>query len=404
MLAFAAAPRRGRSLGDLAATDAGRRFLRERGVFFDPAEFLDRLEAPESPALAELFGGDRDAKPVYAAQQIYADYRWSVIAKLLTLSGLGEARCVLPCVLWSDIDRCGSDGPSTGFLWPAGAGLNARFVTKRDPEREAETRFAALDRRRLREVADRLHSWLPSLPPGIDRRRRRGAQERFGPVRDILLDEHLVTLRDLNGALTAYLLQAGLGLSLRSRYVSEVLELAPFRRAVEVVISRLDAFAAAYNQGVAELLARDVDPQLRPRGPAELPLFYSTPPPGSRRLRLHHETDGQGSHYATAAEGAEVHRLALGRGRLSIDALAASGRWSPDVSLVLFLDGLVSGVVAGRSSALYGLVLNRVRERLYGRRGVPILVPDPALDPAAHGFEEDGLFYSYLFGNGPVAG
>lgn len=401
MLASDTVPRKGRSLSDLAGTVEGRRFLRARGIFFDPDEFLDRLEAPESPELAVLFGADRHAKPVYAAQQIYADYRWSVVGKLLTLNRLGGGRGVLPCVLWSDIDRCGSDAASTGFLWPSGAGLSARFLAKRAREKDAETRFVELDRTRLRDVADRLEGWLPSLAP-LDRRTRRRAQERFWPIRDMLLDARLTTLRDLNGSLTAHFLETCLGLAPRSRHISEILKLGAIRRAVEVVVNKLEAFVAAYNEAVTELLERDVDPQLRPRQRAELPLFYSTPPPHSRRLRLWHEVDG-GGHYATARTDRKVHRFALGAGRLSIDALAGSGRWSPDVSLVLFLDSVVSGVVAGRSSALYGLVLNRVRERLFGRRAVPVLVPDPALDSAEYGFEHDSLFHSYLFADDRAA-
>ncbi len=395
-----------KSLSDLARTVEGRGFLRKRGVYFDPNEFLERLEAPECPELADLLGTDRRANLVYTGQQIYADYPWSVISKLLTLNRLGEGPGIATCVLWSDIDRCGADEASTGFLWPPAKKVSARFVTKRAPGNDAETRFCLLDRQRRREVAYRLEAWIASsTQPAVDRRRLLRARERFRPVRDMLLDESLTTLRDLNGVLSGYFLEVQLGLKPRGRYVSEVLEFGAVKQAVGVVVNGLDAFVAAYNEGLVELLQQGVDPQLRPRGRAELPLFYSTEPPDGRRLRLYHEMDGTGMQFAVArTDSGDVHRFMLGGDRLTVDTFASTGRWSPDVSLVLFLDGLVSGVVAGRSSALYGIVLNRVRETLFGRTGVPVLVPDPMLCPTDYGFEQDSLFYSYLYNDARAAG
>ena len=57
------------------------------------------------------------------------------------------------------------------------------------------------------------------------------------------------------------------------------------------------------------------------------------------------------------------YRFHLGSGTLSSASWKRSDRWSPDVSLPVHLNRLASGIVAGRSSALYGMVLNEVMER-----------------------------------------
>jgi hypothetical protein len=54
----------------------------------------------------------------------------------------------------------------------------------------------------------------------------------------------------------------------------------------------------------------------------------------------------------------------------------------------------VSGYVAGKSSALYGLVLNRVLEKALGKRPIPIYVPSNLGKNC--GEQVDSLVYSYF--------
>jgi hypothetical protein len=107
-------------------------------------------------------------------------------------------------------------------------------------------------------------------------------------------------------------------------------------------------------------------------------------------LRLRRETQGADQFAAARCRCGEAYRFHLGSERLSIDAITDAADWSPDVSLTLFLNDLVSGYVAGASSgAYYGLVMAQVLRQVFGKRRVPILLP--RLDGAS-----GGLLYRYL--------
>lgn len=110
-----------------------------------------------------------------------------------------------------------------------------------------------------------------------------------------------------------------------------------------------------------------------------------------------HERTGS-DHFAvtTCSCGAE-YRFHLGSRSLSIADVAGTERWSTDVMLPAWLNDLASGVVAGRSSALYGIAVNRVLEKVLGRAAIPMLVPGDlsGLPPAA---ASDSLMQDYLLG------
>jgi hypothetical protein len=93
-----------------------------------------------------------------------------------------------------------------------------------------------------------------------------------------------------------------------------------------------------------------------------------------------------------------AYRFHLGQDRLSMAEIVPTQRWSPDVTLPLLMKGYVSGLVAGRSSALYGLVLNEVLTRVWGERPVPMLVPERCKARADAPEQVDSLLYTYLTG------
>jgi hypothetical protein len=59
------------------------------------------------------------------------------------------------------------------------------------------------------------------------------------------------------------------------------------------------------------------------------------------------------------------------------------------------LNDFVSGAVAGKSSALYGLVLNAVLEKALGKQPVPMVVPASLAKQRDLG-TVDSLLYNYL--------
>jgi len=81
-----------------------------------------------------------------------------------------------------------------------------------------------------------------------------------------------------------------------------------------------------------------------------------------------------------------------------VDELAQTRRWSPDVSLALFMNDLVSGFVGGRSSGVYfGLLMKAALEQVLNKRRVPVLLPEMRPDVRAEPPTQfDSLIYRYL--------
>jgi hypothetical protein len=61
---------------------------------------------------------------------------------------------------------------------------------------------------------------------------------------------------------------------------------------------------------------------------------------------------------------------------------------------------LASGVVAGKSSAIYGMVLNRVLREALDKEPIPMLVPEDLASSAPDGprLVADSLIVNYLLG------
>lgn len=378
-------------LAEALQSPRGRTFLAEQGVTTNRDEFVARLEPPPRRELARMAGvARREPLLVYTGQQIYADYGRSVVAKLESLAQLAESGGIDGVLVWSDIDRSGADKAMTTISWPVGETKSVSLAAR--SWRSAEPRFVQLEPLLVRTSWRRLGAWLAQTVE--DPRERRGAMARHAAI-GAMLDEAR-TLADATRALTEVLMTDALGMALPAVSVSALLDRGSFTASVERTLNHIEDFIGAFNDGIERMRILGFNPQVRPRSEDYLPLYYSCPYRPDR-MPLSHVRDGEESFAEANCSVHGTHRFSLGRGERSLAELEATGRWSPDVTLPLYLDDLVSGVVAGRSSAMYGIVLAWAQRKLLGTEPVPILVPEEL----GLGHDEravDSLLFSYLTG------
>jgi hypothetical protein len=373
-----------RSLADLVRSPEGRGFLEERGALLSEAVFVGRLRPPARDGLQGVVDL-RPGVPVYSAHQLQCDYAPSVTAKLRTLGGVGREDGVAPVALWLDMDRTGSNKLSTSIVWPRG-GKSVRLAPQRFKEREP--RFVPVERSRLEEVVAQVEAWARSV--GDD-----GAIERHRRVAEALLAGDVATLAEANLRLTSVVLSEHLRLDVPSVLVSEIAERGLLTPAVNAAVADLEGFAAVFNAAIDALVAADVDPQVRHLSESYLPLRYSCSSCGARCMLVHRRTGPDHFAEATCRSCGTEHRFHLGAGTPSANDVIASGRWSTDVSLPAYLNDLVGGVVVGRSSALYGLVLNEVVAKVLGGTPVPMLIP-PDLSSVLEAESPGSVLYEYF--------
>ena len=203
---------------------------------------------------------------------------------------------------------------------------------------------------------------------------RAGAGARVDALAGAVRARSPVTLGDVNAALSDHLLRTRLGLELPSTALSTIVARGLLTASVEAYLNALEDIVRVFNEAIATLAEAGVDAHLRPIEDDYLPLFESCERCGTR-LRLAHERAGA-DHYAIATcRCGEHYRHHLGTSTLALGELAQSGRWSPDVSLPIHHNHLASGWVVGRSTALYGMVLNEVMERALGLDPIPGFIP-----------------------------
>lgn len=380
-------------LADALNSSEGRDVLSHHGVYSDPEEFVERLRPPIREGFAAARGRpwDNTVLPVYSGQQIYADYRQSVVAKICALARLRGHDVVGPTLLWLDTDRSGSDKAMTTIRWPGGARVASTSLAARST-RSSELRFVNTDPALVQKSWDLLGSRLAQSI--TQRHLREEAVARHHAIGIRLAGAK--TLAEVNEVITSVLLREGLGIDLPGVLVSDLASKGLISGPVERMLTHIDSFVAAFNDAIGQVAAAGINPHLRALPPDYLPLFYSCPTTNDRE-RLVHVRDGAHSFGIAACSHHDTHRFSLGRDELSLHELEATGRWSPDVTLPIYLDGLVSGVVAGRSSALYGIVLGIVQERVFGSQPCPVLVPEElSRQPPEPSF--DSLLFSYLTG------
>lgn len=375
-------------LNELRHTPDGRAFLRESGIFDRPEPFREQLRPPPRADLRDHFGADPSELPVYMGQQVYVDYRRSVLSKIEELHHLEGAPGMFPFCVWMDTDRAGSDKLMTRFRWPNGAApvtisLAPRGVKDREP------RFIALDPERLQRGIDRLATCV------FQAERTPQTRGRLNELRALFAGGGDLPLNRFNRRLTDFLLERQMRITLPAIFVSEMVARGWLRAPLETCLNRIPDLIRVFNGTIERLARAGVDPVVRPLPADYLPLFYSCDD-DARRLRLRHEIAG-GEHYAVASCrcGAD-YRFYLGASELTLDELAPTGRWSPDLLFPVLINDQVSGVVVGRSSALYSLVLNAVLREVLGQRPVPMLVPPELGQPEEPDPPFDSLIYRYL--------
>ena len=301
-----------------------------------------------------------------------------------------------PVVLWHDLDRAGSERRGMRVVLPSGKKTRGVWLAPRALA-DRETRFIDIEPAALARLFEELRAWVDNNLPAD----RAAAGARVEALAGAVLARAPVTLGDVNAALSDHLLRAQLGLELPSTTLSAMAARGMLTASVEAYLNALDDVVCVFNETIARLTETGVDPHLRPIGDDYLPLFGSCRRCGAR-LRLAHERAGV-DHYAVATcRCGERHRHHLGTGTPALGELAETGRWSPDVSLPIHHNHLASGWVVGRSTALYGMVLNEVMQRALGVDPIPGFIPaqlsDDGNGEAAAQAYGDSLLMEYLIG------
>lgn len=382
-----------RTLLDLLPDPAGRAYLASRGMHCDVETFLEQLQAPESPDLNTLLGLDPATRLVHIGQQVCTDYHPTTLTKFEVVADLAGRDLVATAVLWHDADRADSEKYGLRIVLPSGSKTVGIPLAARS-EGAAEPRFIDVSPSAVTGALAHLERWAAGRNQDRPKAERSAAKERLDRLAAAIDGGASRSLGAFNAQLAGFLLREGLGLQVRSTFLSTMIAEGLLTASIDGYLNALDDVIAVFNEAVADLVAHDIDPQVKPLPPDHLPLHYSCPTTG-RRLRLTHVRDGD-QHLATAPCSCDVaHTFALGSSRLSLDEVAATGRWSPDVSLPLHHNHLASGWVVGRSTALYGLVLNEVARRVFSDRPIPGLVP-PSLTAGTEQSGEHSLLVDYL--------
>ena len=377
------------TLADLMTTQDGQEFLESNGVLVSQEVYKARLNPPANSALASVLGIDNNEKLICSGQQLYVDYRQSVLSKVSTILDLERDSDLSAFFLWVDTDRSGSDSLITKFAWPTNSKKGTIAIAP-SRTRDIELRFVDLDPTQLRRAIDKLGTHLRQS--GVI---RKGAKLKYQQLRAKFVDEEIGTLSHFNHQITDILLNDRFGFSPRSIITSEIIKNEFVIREINLLLNNMADAIRVFNEAIGSLVEKGIDPQVKPRSEDYLPLFYSCDQ-DDQRFRLHHIIEG-GEHFAIGAcSSRHIHRFYLGKDNLSIDALAQTGRWSPDVFLPGFFNDMVSGFVAGRSSALYLIVLNAVLRQVLHKSPVPVLVPESLAGPSTSPDQIDSLVYSYF--------
>ncbi len=383
-----------RSLTDLLKSDAGRDFLAARGMYADPAEFARQLRAPLSADLNTHVGLPRDTHLVHIGQQVCADYHPATATKFAAARELASLSGVSPVVLWHDAYAAESERYGMRMVLPSGSKQVGVWLAPRRLG-SGEPRFIQVDPDALEQALESLRKWVTHRTQEQTKDRRQEAQARMDRLAEAVRAVDVATLGDANATIANFLLREHLGVELPSATVSSMLATGQLTPSISSYLACLDEVVVVFNEAVADLVSHDIDPQVAPLGDDYLPLRYACPTDGAR-LVLRHAREGD-DHFATATcRCGASYRFHLGTGTMNLGELEATGRWSPDVSLPIHHRDAASGWIVGRSTALYGLVMNQVIDRVLAGRPIPGFIPPDLLEDASPDPPGVSLLVDYL--------
>jgi hypothetical protein len=376
------------TLADLMNSPQGQAWLASKGVFTSQQQFTEGLKAPLRSDLAVVLGVN-GKKLICSGQQLYIDYHQSVLSKILALREFQDDPNLFPFFLWVDTDRSGSDNLITKFAWPVDSKKGPIRITP-SGIKDIESRFVQLDPVQLRGAIDKLGTHLRQSNVI-----RRSAKAKYQELRTFFDRESAGILSDFNYQVTYFLLKKHLGYSPHAVFLSEAINRGLITEEVDLIINHLEEVITVFNASVQSMQELGIDPQVEIRDQDYLPLFYSCNR-DNQRLRLKHLVKDS-DHFATCTcKCGESYRFYLGTNALSISEIAETQRWSPDVLMPAFFNDYVSGYVAGKSSALYLLIINAVLRQVLGKTTVPILVPESLGRSNSIPDQVDSLLYDYL--------
>jgi len=376
------------TLADLLSSLQGQQWLASKGVFTSQQQFRESLRGPAQSDLAVALGVN-GRKLICSGQQLYIDYRQSVLSKILALQEFEDNPDLFPFFLWVDTDRSGSDNLITKFAWPADSKKGPIRITP-PGMKDIESRFVQLDAVQLRSAIDKLETHLRQSNVI-----RKSAKSKYQELRTFFDRERAGILSDFNYQVTYFLLDKYLGYSPYSVILSEAINRGLITQEVNLVVNHLDEVIEVFNESVQSMRELGIDPQVDIHDKDYFPLFYSCNI-DNQRFRLKHVMEASGHFAAGTCTCGEKYRFNLGQTTLSIAEIAETQRWSPDVLMPAFFNDFVSGFIAGKSSALYLLIINEALQRVLGKTPVPILVPESLGKANAMPDQVDSLLYDYL--------
>ncbi|MEM7117936.1 MAG: hypothetical protein AAF614_36230 [Chloroflexota bacterium] len=388
-----------RSLSQLLATPQGRDYLLTNGIYAEPTVFVRKLVAPAAKHLVreirrhQTISKDSISQPnrlIFGSQQLYVDYRQSVVGKFQAMQQLTEANNIFAFFEWVDTDNARSDKLMSCFEWPAfsqsatvGRGVR---VASRKGVNGIESRFVSLKSEQLQLAWQQLVQLCRQAFP-------KTYAAKLDKIRPFFHTSSPPSLATLNCRLSHFLLQQTIGYVPPGWGSSRLLASGLLAKAIDAFVNQLPAVVRVFNAAVAKLQCADINPQVKPLADDFFPLYYSCES-DNRRIKLRHQIIG-GSHFAVGAclKCGTVYDFHLGSKQLSAASVTETNRWSPNFCLPVFMNSLVSGHVVGKSSSLYGLVLNAVVREVLGERPLPMFVPTNLTPPANR---PDSLLYRYL--------
>ncbi|MFH1359157.1 MAG: hypothetical protein ABIH37_04670 [archaeon] len=345
-----------RNLKELLEDEEGRDLLQENGIFLDEREFIRALKAPADN------GSD---KRVFGAQQIYLDYATGVSSKIAALKDLSD-QGVRTVFIWMDTDNAGSDKLMTRFFWPGieAEGSESFRVVSKEKSKGKDMRFVEIDPSYIKGTRD---GFIGSLKTSgyFNRETFNRFWSNFdGPS----------NLAELNLRVTEFLIKNYFGYYPDPRILSEHLD-DKMRSQLNLVFQNLDDIVRVVNEGIQDLVDIDVDPQISKRDPSYLPL-HVTCPEDWKRNTLRRVNQGQDVYAVAVCKCGNNMKYHLGSKTLSADSVFDSAIWSPDVMLPILINDLYSGEVSGKSSSLYGIVLNHAMKKVLEKNPIPVLIPE----------------------------